>query len=54
MPDNAQIQINRGDALMRLGNREEAAGCYRRALEIKPGDERAAAKLKALTDPGSH
>jgi Flp pilus assembly protein TadD len=54
MPENEQIQINWGDALLRLGNRDRAESCYRRALEIEPGDERVQAKLTALTAPASH
>jgi Tfp pilus assembly protein PilF len=53
MPENEQIQVNLGDALMRLGDRDRAESCYRRALEIEPGDERARAKFTALTNPAS-
>jgi Flp pilus assembly protein TadD len=48
MPDNAQVQVNLGDVLLRLGQSENAVACYRRALELEPNNEQVRAKLKAM------
>ena len=37
LPHDASMHCDRGSALLRLGKMDEAAVCYRRALEIDPG-----------------
>ena len=44
-PQNEQIWVNRGLAYERLGDRTKAAGCYGRAVNIRPGDEAARSGL---------
>lgn len=46
-PNDAEIHLAKGDALMKAERPGEAEASYRRANEIKPGDARIAAQLTA-------
>jgi superkiller protein 3 len=51
-PDSSRVANDLGEVLETLGRREEAAGWYRTALSIEPGNGYAAAGL-SRTAPGA-
>jgi len=44
-PNNWRAYMSRGDALMRLGERETARGDYQKALELNPGSPEVLSRL---------
>jgi Flp pilus assembly protein TadD len=46
-PDDAEILLARGDALLKASRPAEAEGAFRRARDVKPDDPRVAAQLAA-------
>ena len=52
-PNDPQISVNLGDALVMQGHSAEAVKSYQQALRLMPGDPKIEAKLQALGAPVS-